>query len=557
MENSKQTAEDSAHNEENDQLTVCFGKDCFPGEAIQSVEATEWMESRHIAKSLTAVVAPPDGFRWDYHAETLCSKGEEIVHKGFCVRSDAEMDGSAEFSLRGYEWELDQVTITGFDSFGMSSEELLNWLPQIEGMLKGAIVPNLILNTELRPFVYAVPLRGLSVEGKVKSLIAEDFGITSGKADNVLGPVIEASKTAQEETAWNAETPKAWGVVFARDFLEAEELALDRAQFTADLINFALRTGISHFCTRYKAELLGWNAVQGRTTVSLHPWLLIMEEEERKGWIRTVPFTKSNAETDLERGYNRIRFFIDRFRDVSSFGGYKDQAGIRELTKCEQKLYRGVQRSLRWRGIASSEESISDQFIATWIALEAILESIEYPGVFGGVRQTVRSQIEDAIESISLPKRSDELLGISEDMIKGRAFSGQWPVRKKLEIFANSFGIELDAVDSKLVRDMQRLRSQALHSGQYDCPISREQVRQLQYLVERLVVAATVGGYEDLEDDDSSHFSFGTVGPMGGARPLFLNGQRVSYSMRYRQNADGQWDREYVVEGKIYNGRHM
>ncbi len=413
------------------------------------------------------------------------------------------------------------------------------------------------LNEELRPFLYAVHLSGLSVKGKVKSLVAEEFGITSGEDSNVLGPVIDATKTGQEETVWAVGIPKAWGVVLARDFLEAEGLALNRAQFTADLINFALRTGISHFNTRYEAEFLEWDAIQGRTTVSLHPWLLIMENEESKGWVRTVPLVESNAETDLERGYSRIRFFINRFREVSSFGGYKDQAGIRELTGREQKLYSGVQRSIRWMGIASNEESIGDQFIATWIALEAILESVEYPKVFGGERRKVRSQITEAIESVNLPEDSDELFSISEDMIKGRAFSGHWPVRKKLQMFANSFGIELEPVDTKLVRDLQRIRSQALHSGQHDCPISRERLRQLQYLVERLVAAATVGGYEDLEDEEFSNLSFGSVGPMGGARPLFLEERPVPYSMRLLCNDEGQWEQEYLVEGKIYNRAKM
>lgn len=557
MDNSQQKMEDSAPNGGNAQLKLCFGIDCFPGDAILSVDATDWMEGRHIAKSITAVVAPPDSFRWNYQAETFCSKDGKTIHRGFCVKSNVEMDGSVEMFLRGYEWELDQVTISGFEPFGMSTKEVMYWLPQIDAMVSGVEVPDFAPNMELRPFLYAVPLRGLSVEGKVKSIIAEDFGITSGEDDNILGPVIDATKTGQEETVWDVGAPKAWGVVFARDFLEAEGLALERAQFTADLINVALRTGISHFSTRYDAELLEWNAVHGRTTVALQPWLLIMEEEEKKGWIRTVPLVESNAETDLEKGYSRISFFIDRFRDISSFGGYKDQTGIRELTERERKLYRGVQRSIRWMGIASNEESIGDQFIAAWIALEAILESVEYPKVFGGERRKVRSQIEDAIESVNLPKQSDELLSITQNMIKSRAFSGHWSVRKKLEIFAISFGIKLEPIDTKLVSDLQRLRSQALHSGQYDCPISRGELIQLQYLVERLVAAATVGGYEDIEDDETPNFSFGTVGPMGGARPLFLDDRPVPYTMRFRRNEEGQLEQEYLVEGKIHNSAKM
>ena len=42
--------------------------------------------------------------------------------------------------------------------------------------------------------------------------------------------------------------------------------------------------------------------------------------------------------------------------------------------------------------------------------------------------------------------------------------------------------------------------------------LSQELVNQLRYLVERLIVGVSIGGYEDLED--STHkFHIGTIGP--------------------------------------------
>ncbi len=44
--------------------------------------------------------------------------------------------------------------------------------------------------------------------------------------------------------------PKAYGIVFATGMLQAEQRALDRAQFTADITNLAMSAGVSHFETR-------------------------------------------------------------------------------------------------------------------------------------------------------------------------------------------------------------------------------------------------------------------------------------------------------------------
>ncbi len=143
MDHTHQEMEDQASDGENAQLKLCFGYDCFPVDAIRKLEVTEWMEDRHIAKSMTAVMAPPDGLRWNYQAETLCQKDGKTIHRGFCVRSDTGMDGSVEMFLRGYEWELDQVTINGFEPFGMSEKEILYWLPQIDEMVRGVTMPDL------------------------------------------------------------------------------------------------------------------------------------------------------------------------------------------------------------------------------------------------------------------------------------------------------------------------------------------------------------------------------------------------------------------------------
>ena len=130
--------------------------------------------------------------------------------------------------------------------------------------------------------MYAVPLEGLTAKGDRRFFFVRDFGITSGDADDVFNPLLADSNIGKAESVWQPEVPKAWGVVFARDLIEAEGLALGRAQFTADLISFSLRTGMSHFDTRYDSELLEWDVDLGRSRVTLQPWMLILRSKEHQ-----------------------------------------------------------------------------------------------------------------------------------------------------------------------------------------------------------------------------------------------------------------------------------
>ena len=432
------------------------------------------------------------------------------------------------------------------------------WLPLLTGLVSGVSIPGLTLNKELRPFLYAVPLNGLSAKRDLKSFFIEDFGVTSGDADNIFGPILAGSDFAASEPALQANVPKAHGVVLARDFLAAEGLALRRARFTADLINFALNTGISHFDTRYDNELFEWDAEVGRSVVSLHPWILLMEpmgEHPPKGWVRSTPLVEHQVETDLEDGYKRISFFAEKFRDASKLGDIQEQSGQRALSDRETKLSAGIQRSLRWLGIASSEDNINDQFIATWISLESILNCIDYPGVFEGNRRATRDIIRKSIGEMDLPNSETEPLTVSREFIRNRVFNNHWPLRTQLVMFAKSSGIELREGDSELVRDLAKIRNDVFHAGNSESSIYKQQFRQLRYLVERLVVAASVYGYEDLELDTRHEIEFGIIGPEGGAAPVFLNGLEVPYRLVGDNNVERPIF-DLTIEGKIYSDRN-
>ena len=547
------TPETRSHiSEENDQSELYIGNDCFPHETIQKFCFEERLEGNQIVKTSSAVVFPPNETRWDYHGETSFRGPKGLTHGGVCVNAKRHSDGSIEFSFEGHAWEFDRTVIRGLETFGMSVLENAYWFPMLTGLVRGVEVPGLTLDDELRPFLYSIPLKGLVSQGKVKSFRTGDFGVTSREDDDLFGPLLAKTNLGQTEPVWHSDVPKIWGVVLAHGLLEAEGLAIERARFTADLMNFALSAGISHFETRYGAQPLDWNISVGRSVVSLEPWILLREASVVKGWIRPIPLIEHQGETDIEDGQARIALFFDRFLKASQLGDIEEQTGRRTLSEREQKLSKGIQRSLRWLGVASREENLSDQFTATWISLESILNAIDYPDVFGGDRASIGVAIRQAINSLHLPRQATEPLMISQQMIEGRTFQNQWPPRTKLDLFAKAFGIDLKPGDSTLLRELARLRNEVFHAGISDPSVTKEQLRRLQYLVERLVVAASVDGYEDIEDEFQHQLKFGEIGPMGGAAPLSLNGRDVSYSLRMAQDDEG-FQMEVAVEGKLYS----
>ena len=540
---------------QSDPRSLSFGPHIFQGEAIQEQTFTDRLEGNQIVKSAKAVVVPSTDDRWDYHAGTELQGPKGLIHKGVCIKADYQQDGSLEFSFQGMHWDLERASVKNIEIFGMSNPEIAHWFPQLTGLVRGVRVPGLTLNTELRPFLYAVPLKGLTARGNIKSFFVRDFGITSCE-DDVFNPILAGSKISKMVPVWKADVPKAWGVVFARDFVQAEQIALNRAQFTADLISFALGTGMSHLDTRFESIPLEWDVEVGRSNVTLTPWILILEQENIKGWIRTVPLVDRNIEIDLEDGLERISFFSEHFLDASESGDFLDQTSQRMFSKRERRLSAGIQRSLRWLRIGLNESTIGDQFIAAWIALEAILNAIDYPGVFDGARESLGDLVKKSVNALDLPREAHGPLDISVGMIRNRALQNQWPLRTKVVLFARSCGVALKAGDSELVRDLSRLRNEVFHAGRNVPSVSEGQVRQLRYLIERLVVAASVYGYEDVEENCRHDLQFEEIGPEGGGAPLFLNGREVPYTFRIVGEKDGDQFEEFIIEGKIYSRRN-
>ena len=550
--NSDETFEKSTVSDPIDCVRLRLGDDVFEGKQIHKFEISEFLDGNRVVKTASAVLNPPCEATWDYNSETVLNGPQGLEHKGICVKAIQNTDGEIEMSFVGLMWEFDHATIREARMFGMSPLEIAYWLTSLTGIAKGVEIPDLELDEELRQFFYAVPLKGLTIDGKTKSFTAADFGVRSATDDSLFQPLLEKLQMTNMDI-WKDDVPRAWGVVFARNLLEADALALKRAQFTSDLISFALRSGVSHFETRYKKENLGWDLKKGRSAVSLHPWVLVCEADPVKGWIRPVPFTDQRFDVDLDDGIEQIEMFAENFHGASRLGDFVEQTNQALLTERERNIAGGIQRSLRWLGLASQESDITDRFVGTWIALEAILNCIEIPGVFDGNRTSLKNLIRVGIRGMDIPRKPAGVLSISKEMVSNRVFNNDWPLRDRLEIFARAFNVKLKPGESQLVRDLSRIRNEIFHEGKQDVSIDKKQLRRLVYLIERLLIAASEVGYEDVEDDCNHTLEFGKIGPGGGAAPLFLNGKEVPYRFLGTQDEEGNSTMEFVIEGKIYN----
>ena len=497
----------------------------------------------------------PAKARWDYHSEVRLYEESGVILTGICTEAKQDEEGNLHLMLAGPFWKLERTRIGSFETFGMEEIESLYWLVRLSSPDRPPVFPVLELDTDKRPFMYTIPLRGLSELNK-GLFLAGDTEITSQENDNVFNQVLEGSESIKEEEAWNQGCPRVFGVVFAQDLIQAENLALERATSMVGIINFALTTGMSHFDTRYSSEQLHFDGENNFSAVSPYPWIAIREVNEIKGWIRHTAPVKLEPNETFDPPIERIQFFLSKFFNAGQPGDIYDQTGQRRFPDREEKLLTRTGRALHWLNIASDEEDIRDKFAAIWISLESILNSIKYPGVFDGERASVKKSLRRGIKEIDLPTETSALISITTNMLLNRVLQNQWPIASKLSIFANAFGIAIERGDIDLVGKLGRARGNVFHEGENNPDITSEQVFKLKHLVERLITATSIGGYEDLEDRPHK-FRFGEIGPEGGGAPLSIDGKDVDWEAHMYRDADGEAIVEWVAEGKIYTQENI
>ena len=533
-----------------------IGSESFAWDRIDSAQFHIHEDEHSQFRSASVTLKPQIEGSWNYHAEARIYEDNELILTGMCTESKHGEGGGLHLEFWGPMWRLERTILQGVGTFGISGKEIFYWIAKLQNPTSEPNVKGLQLNNSLRPFVFAVPLKNLRSSGKVHFLNTDTL-IASHDYENVFQPILAGFEEVKEEPAWGANNPKLCGVVVSENLLQADHAARDRAELSLGIINLALRTGISHFETRYGSESVDFDAETSLSPVSLHPWIIISEITQAKGWVRKLPTAKSVSETSLDDSLHRIKFFLSQFDRTSEAGDLHDQLGRRQLSKRERKLQMAISRALRWLNTASSEEDIRDRFAATWIALEAILNAITYPGVFEGERAKVREDIKSSIRKISLPSSSRNSLAITNEMLESRILQNNWSLRRKLSIFADSLGIELKPDDNELVSKLSGARNTILHEGAYSPDLSNGQISQLQYLVERLIVGVSIGGYEDLEDGIHK-FHIGTIGPEGGAAPISIDGKEdVPYEFHATRDRQDQLIGEWIAEGKIYSDKNI
>ena len=533
-----------------------IGSESFAENQIASAQVHTHQDGHSEFRSASVTLNPPFEGRWDYHGRVRIYEHDALVLTGICSKARLGETGSINLELRGPFWHLERTALQGFGTFGMSNRENFYWVTKVTDPDKNPIVEGLELDTTLRSFMFAVPLKNLksSAQGV---LLTTDTGIASREYENVFEPILAQFEEIKGIPAWNDEIPKIFGFVFAENLLHADYVARNRSESMVGIINLALRTGMSHFQTRYGGDPIAFEAETTLAPVSLHPWIIIRETSQLKGWIRTIPTAKMNSETNLDDSLDRIKFFLSKFNMTSESGDIHDQLGKRQLSVRERRLSLGINRALRWLNTASSEDDIRDSFTAIWIALEAILNAIIYPGVFHGDRASLRDDIQRMLRKVALPNTIQESLTVTTDMLENRILQNNWSLTRKLSIFAESLGLTLKRDDKKLVGKLSRARNTILHEGDGSPDLSQTQVNQLRDLVERLIVGVSIGGYEDL-GDGTHKFHIGPIGPEGGGAPISIDGKEdVPYEFRATRNNQGQLVGEWIAEGKIYSDKNI
>ena len=527
-----------------------IGIESFPTDQIKEARISFLIEEAVESRTASVILNSPAKSKWDYHSEVKLYEERGVILTGVCTEAKLDEEGNLRLTLAGPFWKLERTRIGSFETFGMRERESLYWMIRLSSPDRPPVFPSLELDTSNRPFMYTIPLRGLPEFNK-SLLLAGDTGITSQENDNVFNTILEGSESIKEEEAWNENPPRVFGVVVAEDLIQAERLALERANSMVGIINFALTTGMSHFETRYASEPLHFNAESNYSPVALHPWIAIREVKELKGWIRHTTPVRFEPNEAPDPSLERIQFFLSKFFSTGQPGDIYDQTGQRRFPEREEKLLTRTRRALHWLNIASEEGDVRDKFAAIWISLESVLNSIKYPGVFDAERASVKRSLRRGIKGIDLPSETNEILSITTNMLLNRALQNQWPLTKKLSIFANAFGITVEKGDIDLVGKLGRARGGVFHEGENDPDVTDDQVSQLRHLVERLVAATSIGGYEDLEDR-LHKFEIGEIGPEGGGAPLSIDGKDVDWELHMYRDTEGEAIVEWVAEGKIY-----
>ena len=524
------------------------------GETGATIYTEDETRTRRLRQA-ESTLRPDPAKRWSYHQTLELYRGDHCLDRGRCV--DATWtDSKTLLKVRwsDFSWDLDSIMLRRCVTLNMRGPEQAYWLVRLMHSGKDPDILGFAPDTTLRLFRYAVPLTGLSNGDSARLVGHSDFGVTSSDPNDPTNRLIAQLTKDVDRDSWAVDVPKIFGGVVARTPLEAEAHALRRARFAADLLTFAVHTGASHFDTTYDTQHLDWAAIDSIAAVSTQPWLLLFEATTLKGWIRSVPLTFIGRRTRLGAIRKRVRTFLNNFSRVAASGDAAEQLQINAPRAArEDRISKAVQTAVHWLAEAARMPEDDDyRLLPVWTALEAVLSAIEYPPVFDKRRLDIKRQLLAAINGIE-GADVDEIAPL-KDLLRTRLLNNAWPIRRQLELFAEAFGVRLHAGDSEVVKRLARIRGQAVHTGGAPVEGLGCEIEQLRYLVDRLVMAASVCAVRAPTKDEGYAIKIVGLEPgTTGAATIYIDGKEVPYTLRSKSKPDGTQAMVVTSDGLIYD----
>ena len=325
--------------------------------AVRTLTHIEEETRTRRTRRASLVATPDNNKRWSYHQTMELYSGERLLDRGLCVSAAWRSEDVLDVRWNDFGWELDFVHVRNLVMFNMSNDEEAYWAVRLVHRGKNPHVLDYVPEESPRTFQYAVPLSGLANNlGEGLSIAGTDLHITSSDDNDDVNKLIARLTEKADRESWAASVPKVYGTVVASTPMQAEQHALRRAQFAADLLTFALQTGASHFDTRYENEGLSWGAADAKATVSVHPWILLFETGTFKGWVRTTPLTYVDHEATLRTCVGRIHKLCSKFDRVARAGDIEEQAEIGARSERESRIAGAIQTTMGWLARAAREQ---------------------------------------------------------------------------------------------------------------------------------------------------------------------------------------------------------
>ena len=194
----------------------------------------------------------------------------------------------------------------------------------------------------------------------------------------------------------------------------------------------------------------------------------------------------------LEADGERVRVFLPNFRRVVESGDAAEQLQVSAPNAGESRIARAVQTAVHWLAEAARMSEDTYRLLPVWTALEAVLSAMEYPPVFDRRHVHIKKRLLAAVNEVEDGDAKTDEVEVLKDLLKARISNNAWPVRTQLELFADAFDVRLRAGDTEVVKRLSRVRGKAVHTGDTDKEGLGCEIGQLKYLVERLIMAASV-----------------------------------------------------------------